>query len=167
MRIIETTLATMCDPASDPADRWQRLADLEELLTRHAHFGNHPPYSFHDRAIATLPDRLGSESLRQIAAGATRIMLDPAEPDPIRVSATFLLGKTQQRSGLTAVVNLISTPGDLPDALARQCGFTFDTLAFTSDFSLIRIDLDQVGAQFERRGIPWDRVNRCVDVNRL
>lgn len=165
--IIETTLGRLSDPTADPALRWQGLADLEELLTRHAHFGNHPPYSFHDRQVAALPTRQEPATLRLIAATAARIMADPTEPDPIRVSAAFLLSKTRQKSGLMAITKLIAAPGDLPPELARQCGFAFDTLIAGANPATLGIPLDQVGTHFERRGVPWDRANRRVDVNRL
>lgn len=169
MKILETTLATWCDPEADPAARWRHACDLTELLRRHGDFGNRPPYSFHDRALARLPARLGPTELRLISATGARVLLDPDEPGPMRTSAAFLLGKTRQKAGLSPVLTLLAGPVEMPEDLVRQCAYTFDALAFAhcNDLAALGIDPAAVGDHFERRGVPWDRTLGRVDLSRL
>ena len=164
---IERTLTQWADPETLPAERWKLVSDLAEAVQRHGDFGCHGPYSFHDPALKTGPVRLSAQQLGQIAAEAVRVMLDPEEPEPMRVSAAFLLGKTRQKSGMAAVVSLIANEPGLPPSLVRQCAFTFDSLGVTCDFQRMGINLDRVGDHFESYGIPWDRASGRVDVNSL
>ena len=156
MRPIESTLARWLDLSADPGQRWQSVCDLNELVQRHNDFGAHPPYSFHDPTLPKAPLRLAARQLVGIADGAIRVLLDPTEAEPMRISAVFLLGKTHQRVGLHALATLLRDQPDLPSDLVRQCAFTFDTLGSTGPGAGLEIDLAQVGDHFERYGIPWD-----------
>ncbi len=167
MQVIESILASWANPNTDPALRWRQVADLAKLVQRHGDFGNHPPYSFHDPSIRSLTVRLTSLELRQIAATAGRVLLDPTEAGSMRASATFLLGKTRQRSALASVLALIANPAELPAELARQAGFTFDLLTRKTDLATLGLDQRQIGAQFERHGVPWDHATQQVAVDQI
>ena len=159
-----------CRAFDGPAPEAKRrlLGDLSEALTRHASHNKSPSqFSFHDPSLAALPTTLDPAMIDRIARRVGLVLLDHTEPDDIRATAAFVLGKTYVPCSLATVARAVSSPATLSAAAGRQCGFAFDVLWQVCGPGDPPVDLEAVAAGFKALGVSWDDAGRRVAVNEL